>query len=102
MRFHTLVLADGTSLSIHTETVYREGDAPGAESSAKIGGGAIAGAIIGAIAGGGKGAMIGGATGAGAGTAAVMAGGRNAAVLEAGANVTVRLASPLAVTVEQR
>jgi len=101
IRFTSIVLADGTRLPIDTETIYREGDSPGRESSAKIGGGAIGGAIIGGILGGAKGAAIGGSVGAGAGTAAVMAGGRNNATLASGAPVTVRLEEPVTVTVER-
>jgi hypothetical protein len=101
VRFTSIVLADGTRLPIETETIYREGDAPGGESAAKIGGGAIGGAIIGGILGGAKGAAIGGAVGAGGGTAAVLAGGRNAATLPAGTPVTVRVQDPVTVTVER-
>ncbi len=99
VRFNSLVLADGTRLSISTETMYREGDAP--TSAAKVGGGAVGGAILGAILGGGKGALIGGMAGAGAGSAAVMAGDRNAAVLPAGATMTVRMLSPVTVTLDK-
>ena len=101
VRFTSVVLADGTRIPLDTEAIYREGDAPGGESAAKIGGGAIGGAIIGGILGGARGAAIGGSIGAGAGTAAVMAGGRNAATLPTGAPVTVRLESPATVTVEK-
>jgi hypothetical protein len=101
IRFHTLTLADGTRLPISTETIYREGDAPGNSSAAKIGGGAVAGAILGAIIGGGKGAAIGATTGAGAGTAAVVATDRNAATFPVGAEVTARILSPLTVIVEK-
>jgi hypothetical protein len=101
LRFHTLVLADGTTHDVQTDTVYREGESPAGSSAAKIGGGAIGGAILGAIIGGGKGAAIGGATGAAGGTAAVMAGDRNAATLPAGTVVTVRLVSPVSVEVEK-
>jgi hypothetical protein len=101
IRFHTLVLADGTTLPVHTETIFREGDPPGRESAAKIGGAAVGGAILGAILGGAKGAVTGGAVGAGAGTAAVMASGRNPATLPAGSTVTVRLTEPVTVTVEK-
>jgi hypothetical protein len=100
IRFHTLVLADGTSHAVQTETVYREGESPAGSSAAKIGGGAIGGAILGAIIGGGKGAVIGGATGAGGGTAAVMAGSRRPATMSAGSTMTVRVLSPVTVTVE--
>jgi type IV secretory pathway VirB10-like protein len=101
VRFTSIVLADGTRVPIETETIFREGDAPGGESAAKIGGGAIGGAIIGGILGGAKGAAIGGAVGAGGGTAAVLAGGRNAATLPAGTPVTVRVEDPVVVTVER-
>lgn len=101
LRFHTLVLADGSELPLRTEAIFREGDPPSDESAKKIGGAAIGGAILGAILGGGKGAAIGGAAGAGAGTAAVMAGGRNPATLPAGTIVTARLSSPVAIQVER-
>jgi hypothetical protein len=101
VRFHTLVLADGTRLPISTETIYRRGDAPGNASAAKVGGAAVGGAILGAILGGAKGAAIGATAGAGGGTAAVMAGDRNAATLPAGTPMTVRLVQPVTVTVDK-
>jgi hypothetical protein len=101
IRFHTLTLADGTRLPISTETIYREGDAPGNSSAAKVGGGAVAGAILGAIIGGGKGAAIGAATGAGGGSAVVMAGDRSAATLPAGTDITARILSPVTVEVQK-
>jgi len=101
VRFHTLVLADSTEVPIQTDGIYREGEPPSADSVKKIGGAAVGGAILGAILGGTKGAAIGGAAGAGAGTAAVMAGDRNPAVLLAGTTVTVRLVSPVAITIER-
>jgi type IV secretory pathway VirB10-like protein len=101
IRFTSIVLADGTRVPIETDTIYREGDAPGGESAAKIGGGAIGGAIIGGILGGAKGAIIGGTAGAGAGSAAVLAGGRNPATLPAGTPVTVRVLKPVTVEVEK-
>jgi hypothetical protein len=102
VRFHTLVLADGSQVPLRTDAILREGDPPSGESARKIGGAAIGGAILGAIMGGGKGAVIGGATGAGAGTAAVMAGDRNAATLQAGTIVNVRLTAPTTLEVERR
>lgn len=101
IRFHTLVLADGTRVPMSTETIYRYGDAPSNGSAARIGGGAVAGAILGAIIGGGKGAAIGATTGAGAGTASVMTSDRSEAVFPAGAEVTARIVSPVSITVEQ-
>jgi hypothetical protein len=101
IRFHTLVLADGTRVPITTETIYRYGDAPGNASAAKIGGGAVGGAILGAIIGGAKGAAIGATAGAGGGTAAVMATDPSAATFPAGTEVTARILSPVTVTVEK-
>ena len=101
VRFHTLVLADGTEVPLRTEPIVREGESPGNESARKIGGAAVGGAILGAILGGGKGAVIGGATGAAGGTAAVMAGGRNAATLPAGTIVTARVSAPVTIQVEK-
>ena len=101
VRFHTLVLADGTRLPISTETIYRYGDEPGNSSAAKVGGAAVGGAILGAILGGAKGAAIGATAGAGGGTAAVMAGDRKEATLPAGTPMTVRLVQPVTVTVDK-
>lgn len=101
IRFTSVVLADGTRIPLETETIYREGDAPSRESAAKIGGGAIGGAIIGGIFGGAKGAVIGGSAGAGTGTAAVLVGGRNPATLPSGTPITVRIIKPTTVTVEK-
>ncbi len=101
LRFHTIVLDDGSEVALQTETIYREGRSPGKESAAKIGGGATVGAILGGIFGGRRGAVIGGAIGAGGGTAATMAGGRNPATLPAGTPVTIRLQAPARVTVER-
>ena len=101
IRFHTIVLADGTQVALKTDPVVREGQAPGGESAAKVGGAAIGGAILGAILGGGKGAAIGGAVGAGAGTAAAMTNDRNPATLAAGTTVTVRMQAPVTVTVQK-
>lgn len=101
IRFHTLVLADGSEHSLKTDPVVREGESPGRESAAKVGGAAIGGAILGAILGGGKGAAIGAATGAAGGTAAAMTNDRNPATLAAGTTVTVRVQAPVTVTVQK-
>ena len=102
VRFHTLVLGDGRRVDLRTDTIYREGESASAESSKKIGGAAIGGAVLGAIMGGGKGAVLGGAAGAAGGTAVVMAGGRNPATLPGGTVVTARVSSPASVEVEKR
>jgi hypothetical protein len=84
IRFHTIVLADGTQVALKTDPVVREGQSPGGESAAKVGG-----------------AAIGGAVGAGAGTAAAMTNDRSPATLTAGTTVTVRMQAPVTVTVQK-
>ncbi len=101
VRFHTVTLADGTSVPIRTDAVIREGQSPAGESAAKVGGAAIGGAILGAILGGGRGAAIGAGVGAAGGTAAAMANERNAATLAAGTSLTVRVQQPVTVTVQK-
>ncbi len=101
VRFETLVLPDGTRVPIRTETIYRDGEAPGNGSAAKIGGGAVGGAILGAIIGGAKGAAIGATAGAGGGAAMTAAGDRSAATLPAGTPMTVRILAPVTVTIEK-
>ena len=79
IRFHTLVLADGSEVPLAAPSRFiARANRPRPRAAKKIGGAAVGGAILGAILGGGKGAAIGGATGAAGGTAAVMAGDRNA------------------------
>jgi len=63
----TALNVNGRRYSLHTNQYSREGSSRGANTAAKVGGGAAVGTIIGAIAGGGKGAAIGGIIGAGAG-----------------------------------
>jgi hypothetical protein len=101
VRFHTLVLADGSTIPIETETVFREGDEVGKKAATRIGASAVGGAIVGAIFGGGRGAAIGAAAGAGAGTAATVAAQRSQATLPAGSTVTVRLTGPATITIEE-
>ena len=101
IRFHTIVLADGTRLPINTDTIYREGESPARESAAKIGGAAVGGAVLGAIFGGKKGAVIGSTVGAAGGGVAVATSEPNAATLPQGSTVTVRMGSPATVTVER-
>lgn len=101
IRFHTLVLADGTRLPIATATIYRSGEEPGNSSAAKIGGGAVGGAILGAILGGAKGAAIGAAAGAGGGAAVTAAGDPSVATFPTGTQLTARFLSPVTVTVDK-
>jgi len=100
IRFTLVVLADGMRIPLETETIYREGEARGGESAARIGGGALGGAILGSLFGGARGAAIGGSIGAGAGTAAVLAGGRDPATLRRGMPLTVRVTAATIVILE--
>ena len=102
VRFHTLVLGDGSEIALQTEPVIREGESPAGDSTKKIGGAAVGGAILGAILGGKKGAAVGAATGVAGGTAAVMTGDRNAATLARGEVVTPKLSAPATISVEKR
>jgi outer membrane biosynthesis protein TonB len=101
IRFHTLVMADGLRVPIQTETLFRDGDSATGSTAKKVGGGAAAGAILGAVLGGKKGAIIGAGVGAAGGTAAVVAGDNKDAVLESGTPLTMRLTSPVTVTIER-
>jgi len=102
IRFHTLVLADGSEVALHTEVIDRFSESPAGSSAKKIGGAAVGGAILGAILGGGKGAATGSAIGAAGGTAAVMAGDRSVVTLAPGSVLNAKLSTPATITVERR
>ena len=99
IQFTSVVLADNVRVPIETETIFREGESPTGEATAKVGASAVVGAILGSVIGGGKGAAIGSAAGAAGGSAAVLAGGRNAATIASGAPLTVRLTEPATIRV---
>jgi hypothetical protein len=101
IRFHTLVLADGLRVPIQTETLYRDGESATGSTAAKVGGGAATGAILGGLLGGKKGAIIGAGVGAAGGTAAVMTGDTKDALLGSGTPLTMRLTSPVTLTIER-
>lgn len=102
LQFDTMILTDGTRMSIKTDTIVREGDSPSADAAVKVGAGTAAGAILGSVLGGKKGAVVGGVTGAAAGTATVMSGDGNETALKAGAPLTVRLTDELIVLVRKQ
>lgn len=99
LQFDRMILADGTRVNIRTDTIYREGDRPEADATAKMGAGAVAGAILGAVIGGKKGAAIGTAAGVAGGAAAVMRGDPDDTSLAGGAPLTVRLIENVTLTI---
>lgn len=101
LRFERMILADGTRVAIETDTIYREGDSPSTDATAKVGAGAVAGAILGAVLGGKKGAVLGSAAGAAGGAAAVVKGDAGESSLAAGAPLTVRLTEDVTITVSR-
>lgn len=101
VRFTTLILADGMRVPLQTEAILREGDSPTGEAGSKIGASAVAGAILGGLIGGKRGAVIGSTAGAAGGTAVVASGGRNEAIIQGGAPLTVRLTAPVTLTIER-
>jgi len=102
VRFTTLILADNVRVPIQTETIFRVGDSPTPEATAKIGGSAVVGTLLGAVIGGKKGAAIGTAAGAAGGTVAVMKSDQNETGLANNTPLTVRLTSPLTLLIDRQ
>jgi hypothetical protein len=89
---------DGQRVRIETGFVNKKGPSNTKEEAAKIGGGAVLGAIIGALAGGGKGAAIGAGAGGAAGTGAVALGKTKPSVIQNETQLTFQLTSPTTIT----
>jgi len=88
---------NGTELSINTNSVTWTSADHKKRNLAWIGGGSVAGALMGALLGGGKGALIGGAAGGGAGVAGAAATGRRQVRIPAESILTFRLEQPVAI-----
>jgi hypothetical protein len=84
----TSVEVNGRMVPISTSAYRAKGKSHTKSNATKIGGGAVAGALIGGLAGGGKGALIGTAVGAGAGTGVAAATGKEEAVVHAETAIT--------------
>ena len=99
-RFNQIDLpGQGGRMAIRTGTVTREAPGTKKKDAAKIGVGAAGGAIVGGLLGGGDGAAKGAAVGGGAGTAVVLSTRGKEVRLGQGADLSVRLTSPLTVRV---
>lgn len=89
---------DGQRVRIQTSFVNRKGPSSDGGEFAKVGGGAVLGALIGGLAGGGKGAVIGAGAGGAVGAGAVAAGKGRPAVIKNEAQLTFQLAAPTTIT----
>jgi hypothetical protein len=89
---------DGQRVHIQTGFLDRKGPVNNGAAAAKVGGGAVLGAVIGALAGGGKGAAIGAGAGGAIGAGTVMAGKGRPAVVPTEAQLTFQLSAPTTIT----
>jgi hypothetical protein len=92
----TLRLTSVDGQTVQTAAVRREGRSHKKSNATKIGGGAVAGALIGAVAGGPKGAAIGMMAGGAAGTGLAAATGKQEAVFPAESALTFTITGPAA------
>jgi hypothetical protein len=97
-----IVLADGRSLAVSTDSHVTTANSTKGKDAAKIGIASGIGAAIGAIAGGGKGAAIGAGTGAAGGTGLVLATKGAPAVIPSESVINFRLTAPVTVTESKR
>ena len=89
---------DGQRVRIQTAFVNRKGPSSNGSEVAKVGGGAVLGAIIGGLAGGGKGAAIGAGAGGAVGAGTVMMGKGRPAVISTETQLTFQLSAPTTIT----
>jgi hypothetical protein len=93
-----IATTDGQHVRVETGFFNKKRPSNTKQEAAKIGGGAVLGAIIGALAGGGKGAAIGAGAGGAAGTGAVALGKTKPAVIQNETQLTFQLTSPTTIT----
>jgi hypothetical protein len=94
----TVQTSDGQRVALSTEPWAKHGDSSRNAGAAKIGGGAVLGAIIGAIVGGGPGAAVGAGAGGAAGAGAAAATGGKALDIPNETVIRFRLASHVTIT----
>ena len=99
VRFHELMLDDGTVVEFSSRSFERVGPSPGRTTATRTGGGAAVGTIIGGLLGGERGAAIGGSIGA-AGGAASSAGRAKPVTFHTGTSIPVTFTHPARVIVE--
>ena len=95
LRFTELVVSGGMSYAISAVPLRLEGKGDAKESAIEIGGGAVAGGIIGAILGGNNSVAKGAVAGAVVGTGVAVATKGNQIVLPAGQKIRVTLDGPV-------
>jgi len=100
LRFTELVMPDGKSYPISAHPLRLQGKGDAKESALEIGGGAVAGGILGAILGGKDDIAKGAAVGAAAGTGVAVATKGDQIVLPAGQKIRVDLDGPVTVVIK--
>ncbi len=101
LRFTDLEV-DGARLSISAEPFHLSGKSDAGKSAVQIGGGAVAGAVLGRIVGGKGGTAKGAVVGAAAGTGVAVATPGGHLVLAAGQRLHIRLDGPVTVAYQPR
>jgi len=102
LRFNELVMADGTSYPIACEPFALKGKGQAKESALEIGGGAVAGGVLGKVIGGSGGDVAkGAAAGAVIGTGVAIATKGKQIVLPVGQKLEVKTTEPVTVTVKK-
>jgi hypothetical protein len=99
LRFVELVIPNGKSYSISATPLRLEGKGDAKESALEVGGGAVAGGILGAVLGGKGDIAKGAAAGAVVGTGVAVATKGNQIVLPAGQKIKVSLDGPVTIAI---
>ncbi len=90
--------SDGQRVPISTATVQKTGEASHAADAAKVGGGAVLGAVIGAAAGSGRGAAIGAIAGGASGAGVAVATHNRSVNLPTESRIIFRVEAPVTIT----